>query len=80
MPQGNDAYMLNALEPMGAQHDGVIHGFPIPGTLAAGPHTLAILVHNTAPPSSDLRLGGVTLIEVKPAAGAERKQPPTVRR
>ena len=28
-----------------------------------GEHVLAISLHNTAPPSTDLRLGGITLVE-----------------
>ena len=65
MEAGADVYLLHSAETMGAENDGVVHRFPIPGTLAARPHTLAISVHNTAKPSSNLRLGGVTLVEVK---------------
>ena len=50
---------------MGKEDEGVVHRYPIPGELAPGPHVLAISVHNTAQPSSDLRLGGVTLVAVK---------------
>jgi len=68
MEPGSDAYLLPAVKAMDRENDGVIHRYPIPGDLPAGPHILAISVHNTAQPSSDLRLGGVSLVEVKAAA------------
>ena len=61
----------SATVPQGPENDGVIHRFPIPGTLAPGDHLLAISVHNTELPSSDLRIGGVTLVET-----AEEQKPP----
>ena len=64
---GEEAYLLHSTAFMGVEDDGVVHRFPIPGTLAAGTHTLAISVHNTAEDSSDLYLGGVTLVEVESA-------------
>ena len=65
---GADAYLLGATKALGPDNDSEVHRFPIPGTLAAGEHLLVISIHNTAQPSSDLRLGGVTLVETKPAA------------
>jgi tetratricopeptide (TPR) repeat protein len=73
LPAGPDAYQLSATRAQGPDNDGVIHRFPIPGTLAAGDHILAVSVHNTAQPSSDLYLGGVTLAETKPDASGEEK-------
>ena len=73
---GPEAYLLAASIPQGPDNDGVIHRFPIPGTLAPGPHLLAISVHNTELPSSDLRLGGITLVqtaeELKPPQGSTK--------
>jgi tetratricopeptide (TPR) repeat protein len=71
LPAGPDAYLLSATVPQRSDNDGVVHRFPIPGTLAPGEHLLAISVHNTKLPSSDLRLGGVTLVET-----AEEPKPP----
>ncbi len=65
---GPDAWMLSAKTPIGPGDDSVVQRFPVPGTLAAGKHLVAISVHNTAQPSTDLRLGGVTLLEVKPTS------------
>ncbi|MFN0126297.1 MAG: hypothetical protein ACKV19_06385 [Verrucomicrobiales bacterium] len=50
----------------------MIHRFPIPGTLAPGNHILAISVHDTEAPSSDLRLGGVALVEAEKAFPPEK--------
>ncbi len=71
LPQGPDAYLLSATTPQKPDNDGVVHRFQIPGTLEPGEHILAISVHNTELPSSDLRLGGITLVET----GAEAKPP-----
>ena len=65
---GEEAYLLQCTETMTVENDGMVHRLPIPGTLAPGPHTLAISVHNTAGGSADGYLGGVTLVEVDPAA------------
>ena len=68
---GDEAYLLPATTMMGLENDGVPHRLPIPGTLAPGPHTLAISVHNISGASSDLYLGGVTLVEIEPAAAGK---------
>ncbi len=73
MEPGAEGYLLHCAEPMRPENDGRFHRFPIPGSLSAGEHTLAISVHNTALPSSDLRLGGVTIVEVELAPDAVRK-------
>ena len=65
---GPDAWQLPAKTTIGPGDDSVVQHFSIPGTLAAGKHLLAISVHNTAQPSTDLRLGGVTLLEVNPTS------------
>jgi len=63
LPAGPEAYLLSATIPQPPDNDGVVHRFAIPVTLAPGQHVLAISVHNTELPSSDLRLGGITLVE-----------------
>jgi hypothetical protein len=63
LPEGPDAYALFASQPQGPDNDGVIHRFPLPGTLEPGEHVLAISLHNAKAPSSDLRIGGITLVE-----------------
>ena len=68
LPAGPDTYLLAATVSQGAENDGVVHRFPIPGTLEPGKHLLAISVHNTEKASSDLRLGGVTLVETRAEA------------
>ncbi len=68
---GPDAWQLPAKTTIGPGDDSVVQHFPVPGTLAAGKHLLAISVHNTAQPSTDLRLGGVTLVDGKPASKAK---------
>ena len=65
---GAEACLPGATKALGPDSDSLVHRFPIPGTLAAGDHLLAISVHNTTQPSSDLYLGGVTLLEAKPDA------------
>ena len=69
LPAGPDTYLLAATASQGEENDTVVHRFPFPGTLEPGKHLLAISVHNTEKASSDLRLGGVTLVET----GAEAK-------
>ena len=63
LPASPEGYLLAATIPQRPDNDGVIHRFPIPGALAPGQHLLAISVHNTELPSSDLRVGGITLVE-----------------
>ena len=65
---GGEAYLLHCIMVRAVDDEGVDHRFPLPGALAPGPHTLALSVHNTAGPGSDLYLGRVTLVEVEPAA------------
>jgi len=71
LPAGPDAFGLFAVVPQGAKNDGVVHRFPLPGTLETGEHLLAISLHNAAPPSSDLRIGAITLVET----GTEARPP-----
>jgi hypothetical protein len=71
MPGAPEAYLLHASEALATENDGVLHRFPIPGTLAPGLHILAVSVHNTALASSDLILGGVTLVELAPASSSK---------
>jgi hypothetical protein len=79
MPAGPDAARLFAVVPQDTDNDGVVHRFALPGPLEPGEHVLAISLHNAPPPSSDLRIGGVTLVETGPAAGPEADPAPSQR-
>ena len=68
LPAGPDLYLLPSMVAQQDENYGVVHRFPVPGTLAAGSHVLAISVHNTGKASTDLRLGGVMLVEVEAPA------------
>ena len=80
LPAGPDTYLLAATASQGEENDGVVHTFPIPSTLKPGEHVLAISVHNTEKASSDLRLGGITLVETgaeaKPGQDRGKQAPP----
>ena len=43
-----------------------VHRYRIQGTLSAGEHVLAISLHNHGSGSSDLRIAGITLLELEP--------------
>ena len=61
---GPEGYLLPAMQTMSGHNDGLELQFPIAGSLAPGPHLLAISLHNTANASSDLLLGGIKLVAV----------------
>jgi hypothetical protein len=65
---GDEAYLLPSTTSMGVENDLEIHRLQIRGALSPGNHTLAISVHNTERFSSDIYLGGVTLVAVEPFA------------
>jgi len=63
LPAGPDAYEMTALKPQASDNDGLTYAFFLSGSIEPGEHILAISVHNATPPSSDLRIGGITLVE-----------------
>ena len=69
MHAGKEAYLLPATATVGPNmrlKERTTYSFPLKGiTLPPGEHTLAISVHNTKSRSSDLRIGGITLVEVE---------------
>ena len=63
MSMGEPDYDLPAAKTIGGETELVVNRLKLDGvTLDPGEHVLAISVHNPAKPSSDLRLGGVTLL------------------
>jgi tetratricopeptide (TPR) repeat protein len=71
LPSGPDASGLFATVPQAAANDDAVHRFAIPETLEPGEHLFAISLHNASPPSSDLHIGGMTLVETGPAPSAK---------
>jgi hypothetical protein len=66
MEEGAEAYLLSAANTVSDESETTTFRHPLPNlTLPAGEHVLAISLHNTAMPSSDLRIGGITLVEVE---------------
>lgn len=65
MGEGEEAYQLAAAAAVSNSDETTVFAIPLEGELEAGEHILAISLHNTAAPSSDLRIGGITLVEVK---------------
>lgn len=69
MSDGPEAYLLPAASAVGEASERKIFRIPLEGvSLPAGEHVLAISLHNTAAPSSDLRIGGITLVAVERSA------------
>jgi hypothetical protein len=66
MSDGPEAYRLAAENTI---TDGIEEATPIrialPGTLEPGEHILAISLHNTEVPSSDLRIAEISLVELE---------------
>jgi serine/threonine protein kinase/tetratricopeptide (TPR) repeat protein len=79
MPAGPDAWKMPSKSAVAPGEERILRSFKVPGPLPAGDHILALSVHNSAQPSSDLRLGGVTLVEVaaedSPTKDEEKKSP-----
>ncbi|NIP95882.1 MAG: hypothetical protein GWO24_21590 [Akkermansiaceae bacterium] len=64
--EGEEAYRLPAVSPVGGAAETTVVRIPLEGvTLEPGEHVLAISLHNTKAPSSDLRIGGITLVELE---------------
>jgi Flp pilus assembly protein TadD len=66
MKEGEEAYLLSAANTVSDFNERTTYPVPLKGlALAPGGHVLAISLHNTERPSSDLRIGGITLVEVE---------------
>ena len=66
MSDGEEAYRLPAAGTVGGDDETTVYRLPLDDvTLPPGEHVLAISLHNTEVPSSDLRIGGITLVEVE---------------
>jgi tetratricopeptide (TPR) repeat protein len=69
MREGEEAYRLPAADAVSGDDEKTIYRIPLEGViLPAGEHFLAISLHNPGEPSSDLRIGGITLVEVEDEA------------
>ena len=66
--EGPDAYRLHSTFGISNKVEKVVHRFPVGVPLEPGDHILAISLHNTRPPSTDLRIAGITLVELDPSA------------
>ena len=70
MKEGEESFELAAEFAVGDAAETTVFRLPLKGvTLRPGEHLLAISVHNTESPSSDLRIAEITLVEVAPDAG-----------
>ncbi|MEZ5327964.1 MAG: tetratricopeptide repeat protein [Verrucomicrobiales bacterium] len=70
MEKGEEAYHLPAASAVSTVNETTTYRIPLEGlTLPAGEHLLAISLHNLKDPSSDLRIGGITLVEVEEHPG-----------
>jgi hypothetical protein len=68
MNDGPDAYDLAAERGVHGSEEAATRRIPLLGvSLAPGEHVLAISLHNQAPPSADLRIAGITLVELQAA-------------
>ena len=68
MKAGKEACQLPAVQAVPEKDEHVAFRIPLKSaSLPAGEHVLAISLHNPATPSSDLRIGGITLVEVDAA-------------
>ena len=70
--EGPDAYRLHATNAAADAGETRLRRFPIDHTLSAGEHVIAISLHNRDGGSSDLRIGGITLVEVESKGGEDR--------
>ena len=65
MTEGEEAYVLPAMNAIG-EEESTVFRLPLKSmSLPAGEHVLAISLHNPQEPSSDLRIGEITLAEVE---------------
>jgi hypothetical protein len=66
MSEGEEAYRLPAQWSVDGAAETAVFRLPLVDfVLPPGEHVLAISLHNTETPSSDLRIGGITLVEVE---------------
>ncbi len=66
MSEGAEAYDLPAARAVGHHQERATYPIPLKGvTLPPGEHILAISLHNTKAPSSDLRIGGISLVALE---------------
>ena len=66
MSKGAEAYRLPAATAVSGGDETTTNRIPLASlTLPPGEHVLAISLHNPENPSSDLRIGAITLVEVK---------------
>ena len=66
MAEGDEAYHLPALQTTADDAETAIFRFPLDDfTLPPGEHVLAISLHNTERPSSDLSIGAISLVETE---------------
>jgi hypothetical protein len=69
--EGPEAYDLPATRTVSETMETTLYRFPLGDlVLPAGEHVLAISLHNTARPSSDLSIGAISLVKVEEPAGA----------
>ena len=67
---GEEAYLLPATSNVGQKMEETTVQIPLEGLiLEPGEHVLSISLHNTEKPSSDLRIGGITLLGSHPESG-----------
>jgi hypothetical protein len=68
MRDGPEAYQLPSGKGIWGPGETTVQRIPLLGvTLSSGNHVLAISLHNHDKPSSDLRIAGITLVEVEAA-------------
>jgi len=66
MEAGEEGYTLSATSTVANSDEGATFHIPLQGlALPAGEHILAISLHNTENPSSDMHIGGITLVKVE---------------
>jgi len=66
MRKGNEAYRLAATRTVSGAAETAVFRIPLGAfSLPAGEHVLVISLHNIEKPSSDLCIGGITLVEVE---------------
>ncbi len=65
MRTGDESYELAADSTVGDDVETAVFRVPIRGELPAGQHVLAVSLHNTKGASSDLRIGGISLLEIE---------------
>ncbi len=72
LPAGADTYQMHAL--FVDSNEQQVHRIPLRGGIASGEHVLAISLHNQSNSSSDLRIGGISLVAVEEPSAAEQER------